>query len=150
MTKTYFGLFFSTVFIFFSFCCCSKTTKTTLPETSSYKKLAKEKFGENFAYRFNHDSTYVLCLKQSKLTQKEIFQPLEYFIYDLRNSEMVFEDKLPNGNANWLNPYQVQISWIPGIVTKDEKANEKLTGYIYDLKLRKKIRNQNMNPDRRK
>ena len=42
-------------------------------------------------------------------------------------------------SVKWLNDYQIQISTIPGIVTGDEEANKKLMGYIYDIKLQRKL-----------
>ena len=49
-----------------------------------------------------------------------------------------FEDSLAKASIKWLNDYQIQVSTIPGIVTGEE-ADKKLMGYIYDVKLQRKL-----------
>jgi len=67
---------------------------------------------------------------------------VQFFVYDLKNEKVLFEDSLANGSVKWLNDYQIQVSTVPGIVTEDEEVDKKLMGYIYDVKLQRKLYDQ--------
>ncbi len=60
-------------------------------------------------------------------------------MYDLKNDKVLFEDSLANGSIKWLDEYQIQVSTIPGIVTGDDEASDDLMGYVYDVKLQRKL-----------
>ena len=107
--------------------------------SESYKKIAGQKYKNNVDYRFNASKTHVLCIKKSKPTQENPFPSLAFFLYDLKREKILLEESSTRGHVKWLNDHQIQISLIPGIVTGDEQKNKRLTGYIYDLKLKRKI-----------
>ena len=124
----------------------SQETDTTVLESSSqatasesYKKIADQKYKNDVDYRFNSLKTHVLCVKKSKPTEKHPFPSLAFFLYDLKENKILFEESSTRGHVKWFNDHQIQISLIPGIVTGDEEKNRRLTGYIYDLKLKRKI-----------
>jgi hypothetical protein len=51
-----------------------------------------------------------------------------YFVYDFKEKEIIFEDKIVNGNVFWESDSLVTASRIPGIVKKDSenKAGNKV------------------------
>ena len=105
----------------------------------SYRVIAKQKYESNIRYDFNPAKTVVLCIKQAKSSAKHVYPPLAFFIYDLKNSKVLFEDALPNGEVKWVNNTQIAVHTIPGIVRVDAKGGTE-SGYIYDIKSAKKIK----------
>lgn len=118
----------------------SNDTKTENIETvDEYVKLAKERFNDNYSIQMNSDKSYVLCFTKS-LDGKEQ-APLKYFLYDLNNEKIIFEDAVGPGSVQWINDYQIQVSVIPGIIKGEENFEGNISGYIYDTKKKKKIVN---------
>ncbi len=105
----------------------------------SYRILAKQRYESNIHYDFNPAKTVVLCIKQAKSSAKHVYPPLAFFVYDLKNSKILFEDALRNGEVKWVNNNQIAVHTIPGIVQVDEKGGAG-SGYIYDIKSAKKIK----------
>lgn len=128
----------------FTLACCALAKKEANSGGSAenYKKLAVDKYKDNITYQINLTHLYVLCHKQSRPTSRNPYPPVQFFVYGLKNEKVLFEDSLANGSVKWLNDYQIQVSTIPGIITGDEEANKKLRGYIYDIKLQRKLYNQ--------
>lgn len=120
-------------------CAPAKTDSNSVASVAKYKKLAVDKYEDNITYRVNLTHSYVLCYQQSRPTSLNPFPPVQFFVYDIKNERVLFEDSLANGSIKWLNNYQIQVSMIPGIVTGDEVADQKLPGYIYDVKLQRKL-----------
>ena len=110
-------------------------------EIEKYTELAKDKFGDNFSIQMNSDKTYVLCSNVPKSIKDNRPATVSYFIYDLKNEKIVFEESIPDGNVSWLNEHQIKITIIPGIVKGDEKEEGSDSGYIYDIIQMKKIFN---------
>ena len=125
-----------------AYCALAKKDSNSADSVDHYKKLAVDKYTDNITYRRNLTHIYVICYKQSRPTSQNPFPPLQFFVYDLKNEKILFEDSLAKASIKWLNDYQIQVSTIPGIVTGDEEANKKLMGYIYDIKLQRKLYDQ--------
>ncbi len=123
-------------------CALTKKDSDSVDSVETYKKLAIDKYKDSVTYRVNSTDTHVLCYQQSKPILQSSFPRLQFFVYDLKNEKVLFEDSLANARIKWLNDDQIQISTIPGIVTGDEEADKKLTGYIYDIKLQRKLYDQ--------
>ncbi len=151
-------LLFCSILIFFIACSSGPKTppKTSqnLPTSTTqafdsmpsepYKNLATQKYGQNVSYVYNQSKTCVLCLKTAQnLSQKGTYQNRAYFfLYDLENDRILLEESLENATVRWFNDHQLQVSITPGIVKGNEEENDEL-GYIYDLKLQKKIHQTN-------
>jgi len=120
-------------------CAPAKTDSKSVASVDNYRKLAVDKYKDNITYRVNLTHSYVLCHKQSRPTSLNPFPPVQFFVYDLKQERVLFEDSLANGSLKWLNDFQIQVSTIPGIVTGDEEADKNLLGYIYDVKLQRKL-----------
>ncbi|MGD8306929.1 MAG: hypothetical protein PVF17_09760 [Ignavibacteria bacterium] len=118
----------------------SNDNRTENIETlDEYVNLAKEKFNDNYSIQMNSDKSCVLCFTKS-LDGNEL-APLKYFLYDLNNEKIIFEDAVGPGSVQWINDYQIQVSIIPGIVKGEENSEGNVPGYIYDIKKKKKIVN---------
>ena len=127
--------------IIFTLVSCTSARKDfgSVELVDRFRELAVAKYVDNITYRVNLTHSYVLCYKQSRPTSSNPFPPVQFFVYDLWNERVLFEDSLAKGSIKWLNDYQIQVSTIPGIVTGDEEADKKLLGYIYDVKLQRKL-----------
>lgn len=100
-----------------------------------YKKLAAEKYASQVSYEFSPNEHYVLCINSRDPSRPALTPPLNFFIYDLRSDEIVYEASLANGTVEWLNDTQIVVKTLPGIVPK-ESVEQKQTlpyGFIYDL-----------------
>ncbi len=135
-----------TIGIALASCAPAKTDSNSVASVAKYKKLAVDKYKDNITYRVNLTHRYVLCYKQSRPTSLNPFPSVQFFVYDLKQERVLFEESLPNGSIKWLNDDQIQVSTIPGIVTGDEEADKKLLGYIYDVKLQRKLSLQGNKP----
>lgn len=122
-------------------CSSSEETSEKTVTIEKYTELAKDKFGDNFATQMNSDKTYVLCSNVPKSIRDNGPTAVSYFIYDLKNDKIVFEESIPDGNVSWLNEHQIKVTIIPGIVKGDDKEGGSKTGYIYDVIQMKKIFN---------
>ena len=106
--------------------------------STTYRTIAEKRYVGEVNYIFNESNTFVICQKRYKTNQADI-SPLDFFVFDLKNEKIAFEESEVKGEVCWLNDHQIKVSLVPGIVTGDEQADRKLFGYIYDLNLRKKI-----------
>ena len=111
---------------------CSTKTKLTSEEIHS-------KFGAEYIYDWNIDSTHVLATNKKGKVSSIHLAPLEYFIYDVKNDSVLFRETLTGGIAKWISPSQIQVNIVPGNITDDEDiANLK---YKFDVIKNKKITN---------
>jgi hypothetical protein len=119
--------------------CCGSKESAKIQISGDYKKIAESKLGDNHKIIFNSDSTYLTAYKLNKNSDENILPALKFFVYDLSEEKILFEDNLPNGKVEWINDHQVKVSTTPGIVSGKEEKNKSLFGYTYDVNLKKKI-----------
>lgn len=119
-------------------CSQSKDITAQTETNSNFELLAKEKFSENYVMEFNSSKSYMLCFKNVDHKMKNSFASA-YFIYDLKNDVVLFEETIGVGSVKWLNDNQVEISPVPGIVKGGEKEEDMKVSYIYDITLKKKL-----------
>lgn len=117
-------------------CACIKPAPP--PNKDDFKNIAEKKFGTDFQFSFNSDSSFVLIINQKKPTAQNPFPLLKFFVYDLSNNKIILEDNRPNSMVVWKNSYQVEVIITPEMVSTDAKNNSK--GYIYDLRQKKKTK----------
>ena len=113
-----------TIGVTLAYCALAKKDSNSADSVDNYKKLAVDKYTDNITYQINLTHLYVLCHKQSRPTSQNPFPPLQFFVYDLKNEKVLFEDSLAKASIKWLNDYQIQVSTILGIVTGDEVADK--------------------------
>ena len=134
-----FPVFIFLITIFISSCSNYNNGYKTDNQKASYKKTAEEKYSDNINYMFSPDSAFVVCYKTEEKTTDNPTPQLKFFIYDLNNDKIVFEDNSRSDKIEWINNTQLRVLKRPGIITVDPKKNSKLLGYIYDLKNNKKL-----------
>lgn len=127
------------LFLLISACSSKETSVELQSKQPSYKKIAEERYNQDYRVSFNKDSTYLIVYYLPQNVNKKLPSPLKFFVYDTVNKKMVFQDNLTNGKVEWINDHQIKVSMIPGIVTSDEEKNKRLYGYTYDVKLKRKI-----------
>ena len=121
-------------------CCSSGTISSQKNNTPVYKSIAASEFGSNYKVIFNSDSTYLIVTSSSNKTTTGLNSPLNFFVFNLSENKIVFEENLPNGNIKWIDDRQIKVSTEPEIISGREDKN--LTDYTYDVILKRKISNE--------
>ena len=133
------------LFILVSACSSKEASGKLQDNIPAYKKIAEEKFNNNYIISFNNDSTYLIAYYFPKNIVKKLNPPLIFFVYDTNSKKVIFEDNLTNGKIEWINNRQLKVSTIPEIVTGDDEKNKEMFGYVYDVYTRKKLTKENKN-----
>jgi hypothetical protein len=134
------------IFLFISFslfltACSSskeenKELKTGLP---TYKKIAEEKFKNDYKVESNSDSTYLIVYYSPKNKLRSLNPPLKFFVYNTGDKKVIFQDNLANGKVKWKNKSQFIVTTIPEIVKGNEAGDIQNFGYTYDVISRRKL-----------
>lgn len=128
------------LFIFLILKCSSEKTNDENNDQQNklieLSKLASSKFDSGYNLNYNTPKDFVICKKVNK---EEIpgYQLLIFFLFDLKEGEIIFEDRVPNGNIYWQSDHIIKVEEIPGIIRKD--VSEPIPGYKYDVNQRKKL-----------
>ena len=122
--------------IFITIGCNPPGNKTEHP--AEITKIALEKYQDHFNFLQNKDTLYVICFRQDSETALNPTPPLRFFVFDVKNKKIIFEDNLPNGSVKWIDKYKIGVKTIPGIIRKDEILPEYT--YVYDVLLKKKLK----------
>jgi len=126
---------------------CSASQKTFTEQEVILKKFSIEKYGATFHLIYNTEKSYSVVVKQEKATVQNPSPVLQFFIFDLEKEKIVFEDNLAGGKINWKSNDLVEIIVTPGIISTED--NNKIYGYIYNVKLKTKtdINSSTQNPN---
>jgi len=131
--------FYLTIFAFFLFSCTSTKVKNELSNgKSTYKTVAIQKYLSDVNYLFSPDSIYVVCYKMGKQSEGNNLAQLKFFIFNTKTNSIEFEDNSRTDTIEWINNFKLKVSKRPGIISVKPKINNKLLGYIYNLKKHKK------------
>lgn len=137
--KSYFLIFIFLLTIFMSSCSNYNDGYKTDNQKASYIETAEDKYSDNISYMFSSDSAFVICYKTEIQTTGNPTPQSKFFIYDLNNDKIVFEDNSRSDRIEWIENTKLRVLKRPGIISVDPKINSKLLGYIYDLKYKKKL-----------
>lgn len=113
---------------------CQPSTEK-MNDLTEIEQIATEKYNGKYIFNNNTNGTHTLCIKQNPDTDVQNFTPLNFFVFDNKEKEVVFEDNLPNGEVSWINDFQIKVRSFPGIV---QPGKENPENYIFDLKSGKK------------
>jgi hypothetical protein len=122
-------------------CDQSKLENRMESPNKSIKEIALEKFGKEHKIIKNNSKTYAICLQTIRKAKPPIMNNPRFFVYDFEKSEIIFEDKIVNGNVNWESDSLVSVSRIPGMLKKDSENKTGHKVYSFDVKTKKKIYN---------
>jgi hypothetical protein len=122
-------------------CDQSKLENRMESPNKSITKIAFEKFGKDHKVIKNKSETYAICLQTMKMSKPPVINSQNYFVYDFRESEIIFENKVVDGNVYWESDSLVSVSRIPGMLKKDSENIAGNKVYSFDVKTKKKIYN---------
>ena len=95
--------------------CCAPSTELTKFE--NVEILAKEKLGNGYLLVENESRTFMLCYKiENKKSQPH--SSIHYFVYDLNNKEIIFEEKLLDAEIKWVDDNNIEIRINPEIISE--------------------------------
>jgi len=135
-------------FVLISFNCQKDVTKDNGKPNISFEKIALEKYKTNISYQYSPDSNFVACFRKETVDESNGAPQLHFFIFDLNNEKIVFEDNLRSEKLLWIDNYKLKVTKRPGMITNDPKTNAEMMGYIYDVKQNKKLPLQNLTDDK--
>jgi hypothetical protein len=126
---------------------CSASHKTFTEQEVILKKLSIEKYGTTFHLMYNTEKSYSVVVKQEKTTAQNPNPVLQFFVFDMGKEIIVFEDNVVGGRTSWKNNDQIEVVFTPGMISTED--NNKIYGYIYNVKLKTKtdINSSTQNPN---
>lgn len=142
MKKNNFSISIAIIFIItiiLSSCSNYNNGYKTDSKKPAYIKTAIEKYSNNINYIFAPDSLHVICYKTEKKSISNPTPQHRFFIYDLKNEKIIYEDNGRSDDIEWINNTQIRVLKRPGIISVDPKKNMKMLGYIYDINQNKKL-----------
>ena len=101
------------------------------------KEFADEKFGDQYSIHYNRDSSYAIVKKQTKARKNEVFLSTSFFIYEMNEQNIIYQQVIHRGDVKWYDENLVEINSIPGIIKGDESTNTKT---YYDVLSKKKLK----------
>jgi len=111
--------------------------KVTETNPGSYEEISVQRYNNRALYKFNESKEYVICYTLNKTTSEMPFNGLRFFIYDIPKNEIIYEDKLYDGNIEWIKPYVVKVILRPEMAKDKELPG--ITGYYYLVKEQKVV-----------
>lgn len=103
-------------------------------QNEGYRLLAVQKYGQGAEYVQNMSGSAVLCVKESKPTQLYPQHQIAFFVYDMKEKKVLFEDSIPNGSVSWNDGSSLIVRIVPGTIRDDDKTSAARPGYIFDLR----------------
>lgn len=128
----YYALIYICLNLFFAG--CSHTEQSASLIGREYEKLAKTKYDGTIEYTASPDKQFVLVVNKEKENSAGL---INFFIYDLKQSLIVFEDKISFANVFWKNNSRLEVTIFPEMISTSQ--NKKGHGYYFDTELMKKI-----------
>ena len=107
---------FSTVL----FLSCSSSKINSTSDTVNYRKFAENKYEGKVAYVLNENNNLVICINEPYKDLKPSQPQLNYFVYDLIQEKILYEDRLIGGSVKWYSDTFIEVYSMPGIIRQDE------------------------------
>jgi len=104
----------------------SACSKSNQPASSvDYQDLARQKYGmdEDYTCIENTSNKLVLC-KHQKGSSDDPIKSWDYFVYEVENEKILFENIVDKGNVKWYSETEIEISKTPGTMTSDETMQD--------------------------
>ena len=121
----------------FSFASCTCSLPEKKQEKRTYKSIVESKLGAETEYIFNSSKNYMLCVSQAKPTVADPMPPLNFLVYDIGNSKLLYERHIAAGTVAWKSNTLLEISETAGIIGNE--SNDEDYHYFYDLELEQRI-----------
>lgn len=81
--------------------------------------LAKKRFGTDYIVAKNESDTFILYFKNDE-RKNHPHKLVEYFVYDLKRKEIIFEEKLFDADIEWIDDQNIEIRINPEVISDDE------------------------------
>lgn len=129
--------------IIFAGCNISKknTSQQKMPAKEAVKKLetlAKQKYGDNSNFDYNSTKEFVVCFMKTPKSVKNPHNQLRFFIYDFNEEKIIHENAIADGKIQWHSTYAVKVDITPQILGNSPRENQRMAGYIFDVKSKRK------------
>jgi len=113
-----------------------KENEVDIVNIEKLKKIAEEKYQNNFKIVYNTNKDFALCIHKNK---SNIPGPesINYFVYDLSKNKITYEGNIPQGSISWESDYKIRMEEIPGIIQKDKPS---VNIYIFNVKTNSKTK----------
>lgn len=107
--------------------CKKNTVASKTPGLSPPMDIVKSKFPvDKYDIYLNESEDHALVCSHFPKNDKSGFSTLILKLYDIKNDEVIFEDRIPKGKSYWLSNEVVVIESVPGIVNgQSEESNMK-------------------------
>ena len=115
---------------------CNNSRKVVIDkkasDKTSYKEIAFYKYENDTLFTFSIEKSYILC---QKAISKNNLNPNilnDFFVFDISNNKIIYEDKLSGAKINWYSDFELRITLQKGI--QISQADNGTYTYIYNLK----------------
>jgi len=115
----------------------SLSHQEALEVKKTYQQIALKKFGEKVECKLNPNMSYALCKKLTPAPLLNSNQLIEFFVYDIQQDKIIYEDKIANVKISWYNNTQLLISKQKGYITHPTDTGKR--AYVFDLRSKKKM-----------
>ncbi len=121
---------------FLTFTCCILLVACISNKVySDYElsRLGREWFGAEVRIIRNRSNTFALMLDNGTINVKSPSNALNYGIIDVKVGKMLFRESLYNGDVSWKNDTTVLVHSKPGVRSKLDEQNRKMSYYTIDV-----------------
>lgn len=117
-------------------CSSVKTPEKTVSLEEKLERIAKEKYGDNYALLPNRQNSHSLVIHRTKRFL-DLGVDINFFVFDHQKQEMIFEDALISGKVEWISESILEAnSRVPDPATKGKILKET---YRYNVTFGTKI-----------
>lgn len=128
------------------FCACKNSQSAKKPQKPDRSKaildtlnIPDEKSDRQIKITLSPDSTYVLQKTITSYTPQQPYQSTKYFVYSLKNDQVVFQDSILKGDVLWYDNQHLKVTTIPEIIESDYDPEEYTFLINIDTGIKKKI-----------
>ncbi len=117
------------VFATFISCKSSNMSSSKTSPNSTYIQIAEAKMGEDVEYFFNDDKAYVLCTYEVAGSSQQTRNSIYYLVINVKDNSIALENRVEGGTVSWFDGDEIEVYLTPGIIRKDQTANDFKTLY---------------------
>ncbi len=127
------NLFILALFALLTSCNCVKKSSV-----DGIESVARQKFGQSATIIYNSNRTHALVYTVHEPDMKNPVNALNYGIYQLDKSLLVYSEQKYNASVEWFNSQFILIKSSPGVQSTDEAVNQRMSQYYIEVNTQKK------------
>jgi len=116
---------------------CSGASQSAIENASAIEKTVSDKLGSEYQPLYNQSKTHVLYIQRGNETPANPSPLLKFLLYEIKGGKLLMDESVPAGSVKWLNDTQIEVTWVPGMVTANDAG--RTPGYIFDVTTGRKI-----------